>query len=196
MTEDIRTQLVTGRIDPPRVGVVTETGQRDIPYALADHSGASIDAVADWVRDPVLGDVSTRTARSYCYALLTWFGAALLGHLNIQTTRGYVAVFEEDVVQHYQQFLANRRHARAESEYRDPTADEWHAFEGHFDSRKVELGCAGVPTEALATTNTPAYPNYAAHGPTGPIAGGVAQSSGQQSRRPGVSGRVAPPTPA
>ena len=29
-------------------------------------------------------------------------GAALLGHLNIQTTRGYVAVFEEDVVLHYQ----------------------------------------------------------------------------------------------
>lgn len=25
-------------------------------------------------------------------------GAALLGHLNLQTTRGYVAVFNEDVV--------------------------------------------------------------------------------------------------
>jgi integrase len=29
-------------------------------------------------------------------------GAALLGHLNVQTTRGYVAVFDEDVVRHYQ----------------------------------------------------------------------------------------------
>jgi integrase len=28
-------------------------------------------------------------------------GAALLGHLNLQTTRGYVAVFNEDVVRHY-----------------------------------------------------------------------------------------------
>ena len=35
-------------------------------------------------------------------------GAALLGHLNIQTTRGYVAVFDEDVVQHYAAFLAGR----------------------------------------------------------------------------------------
>jgi len=30
-------------------------------------------------------------------------GAALLGHLNLQTTRGYVAVFNEDVVRHYQE---------------------------------------------------------------------------------------------
>ena len=32
-------------------------------------------------------------------------GAALLGHLDVQTTRGYVAVFPEDVITHYQQFL-------------------------------------------------------------------------------------------
>ncbi|MGW4839660.1 hypothetical protein [Streptomyces globisporus] len=56
-----------------------------------------------------------------------------------------MAVFEEDVVQHYQQFLANRSQARPVSEYRDPTADEWHAFEGHFDTRKVELGLCGRP---------------------------------------------------
>jgi integrase len=41
-------------------------------------------------------------------------GAALLGHLNIQTTRGYVAVFEEDVVRHYQEFLERRRAMRPE----------------------------------------------------------------------------------
>ena len=27
-------------------------------------------------------------------------GAALLGHVNLQTTQGYVAVFEEDVIRH------------------------------------------------------------------------------------------------
>ncbi|MFJ9530822.1 tyrosine-type recombinase/integrase [Streptomyces cyaneofuscatus] len=27
-------------------------------------------------------------------------GAALLGHLNVQTTRGYVAVCDEDVIHH------------------------------------------------------------------------------------------------
>ena len=35
-------------------------------------------------------------------------GAALLGHLNLQTTRGYVAVFDEDVVRHYQAYLDRR----------------------------------------------------------------------------------------
>ncbi|MEV7854571.1 site-specific integrase [Streptomyces sp. NPDC088183] len=84
MTETVRTLLITGRIDPPRVGAVVVTGQHDIPYALADHSGASIDAVADWVRDLVLGDVSTRTARAYCYALLTWF--RVLWALNVPWT--------------------------------------------------------------------------------------------------------------
>jgi integrase len=39
-------------------------------------------------------------------------GAALLGHVNLQTTRGYVAVFNEDVVRHYQGFLDRRRQAR------------------------------------------------------------------------------------
>jgi hypothetical protein len=33
--------------------------------------------------------------------------------LNLQTTRGYVAVFNEDVVRHYQGFLDRRRQARA-----------------------------------------------------------------------------------
>src|SRR4051812_23497540 len=46
--------------------------------------------------------------------------AALLGHLNIQTTRGYVAVFDDDVVRHYQEFLDRRRAQRPESEYRVP----------------------------------------------------------------------------
>lgn len=72
-------------------------------------------------------------------------GAALLGHLDIQTTRGYVSVFEENVVQHYQQWLANRRTQRPESEYRPVTDEEWAEFEAHFDKRKVELGSCGRP---------------------------------------------------
>ncbi|WP_330335332.1 site-specific integrase [Streptomyces sp. NBC_00536] len=43
-------------------------------------------------------------------------GASLLGHLNLQTTRGYVAVFNEDVVRHYQGFLDRRRQARPADE--------------------------------------------------------------------------------
>jgi Phage integrase family len=72
-------------------------------------------------------------------------GAALLGHLNLQTTRGYVAVFNEDVVRHYQEFLDRRRHVRSTDEYRSVTDTEWAGFEEHFDRRKVELGGCARP---------------------------------------------------
>lgn len=72
-------------------------------------------------------------------------GAALLGHLNAQTTRGYVAVFSEDVIVHYQQFLDRRRTRRPDDEYRTPTDQEWHDFNEHFDKRRVELGSCGRP---------------------------------------------------
>jgi hypothetical protein len=72
-------------------------------------------------------------------------GAALLGHLNVQTFHGYVAVFQEDVIRHYQAHLANRRAARPSSEYRPATDAEWAEFEQHFDKRKVELGQCGRP---------------------------------------------------
>lgn len=72
-------------------------------------------------------------------------GAALLGHLSIQTTRGYVAVFDEDVVRHYQAHLHQGRQVRPSEEYRDTTEQEWTEFEEHFDRRKVELGSCGRP---------------------------------------------------
>lgn len=72
-------------------------------------------------------------------------GAALLGHLNLDTTRGYVAVFDEDLVRHYQAFLDRRRRTRPAEEYRPATDQEWVEFEAHFDKRKVELGSCGRP---------------------------------------------------
>lgn len=72
-------------------------------------------------------------------------GAALLGHLSLQTTRGYVAVFNEDLIRHYQGFLDRRRQLRPPGEYRPPTDREWTEFENHFDKRKVELGNCGRP---------------------------------------------------
>jgi hypothetical protein len=72
-------------------------------------------------------------------------GAALLGHLDLRTTQGYVAVFREDAVRHYQQFLARRRQARPITEYRPVTDPEWSEFEEHFDKRKVELGACARP---------------------------------------------------
>ncbi|GAA0999580.1 hypothetical protein GCM10009551_069580 [Nocardiopsis tropica] len=70
-------------------------------------------------------------------------GAALLGHLDLETTRGYVAVFEEDTTRHYQAHLQRRRALRPTEEYRSLTAGEWTEFEEHFDKRKVELGSCG-----------------------------------------------------
>ncbi|SEB87604.1 Phage integrase family protein [Streptomyces sp. TLI_105] len=72
-------------------------------------------------------------------------GAALLGHMNLQTTQGYVAVFNEDVVAHYQQFLNNRRALRPPAEYCEVTEQEWTEFEEHFEKRKVELGNCARP---------------------------------------------------
>jgi site-specific recombinase XerD len=72
-------------------------------------------------------------------------GAKLLGHLDLQTTQGYVAIFEEDQVRHYQDFLARRRAQRPADEYTTPTEVEWSEFEEHFDRRKVELGSCGRP---------------------------------------------------
>ena len=72
-------------------------------------------------------------------------GAALLGHMNLQTTQDYVAVFAEDVVGHYQKFLDHRRSQRPEDEYTDVTRKERAEFEEHFDKRKVELGNCARP---------------------------------------------------
>ncbi|MEV0804705.1 site-specific integrase [Kribbella sp. NPDC050281] len=72
-------------------------------------------------------------------------GAKLLGHLDLATTQGYVAVFEEDTVRHYQDFLARRRARRPADEYGPVEANEWSEFEEHFDKRKVELGNCDRP---------------------------------------------------
>jgi site-specific recombinase XerD len=72
-------------------------------------------------------------------------GAALLGHLHIQTTRGYLAVFDEQITRHYQEFLDHRRTLRPTDEYRTPTPSEWGEFEEHFDKRRVELGSCQRP---------------------------------------------------
>lgn len=69
----------------------------------------------------------------------------LSGRVPSQTTSGYVAVFNDEVVRHYQQFLDNRRRLRPDGEYRAPTSTWWSEFEEHFDTRKVELGTCGRP---------------------------------------------------
>jgi integrase len=66
--------------------------------------------------------------------------AKLLGHLDLNTTRGYVAVYPEEVTRHYRAHLARRRVVRPTVEYHEPTAAEWEAFGTHFRRRKMALG--------------------------------------------------------
>ncbi len=66
--------------------------------------------------------------------------AKLLGHTDLNTTRGYVAVYEDEVVRHYQTHLAKRRAFRPPHEYRQPSDAEWAEFEQHFRRRRMALG--------------------------------------------------------
>ncbi|OIJ88134.1 hypothetical protein BIV25_37120 [Streptomyces sp. MUSC 14] len=71
--------------------------------------------------------------------------AKVLGHLDLNTTQGYVAVYPEEVIRHYRHFVDQRRTTRPSEEYRDPTAAEWADFRDHFGLRKVALGTCDRP---------------------------------------------------
>lgn len=71
--------------------------------------------------------------------------ARLLGHHSIATTQAYLAVFQDDLIRAYRSFLDKRRATRPETEYREPTAEEWREFQQHFQLRKLELGTCGRP---------------------------------------------------
>ena len=66
--------------------------------------------------------------------------AQFVGHQDLNTTRGYVAIYPTEVFDHYEKFLDRRRAERPDTEYRQPTADELDTFAEHFGRRKVELG--------------------------------------------------------
>lgn len=66
--------------------------------------------------------------------------AALLGHLNLDTTRGYTAVFPEHLIVAHQAFIERRRLLRPEAEGQIADQVEWDEFEQHFLLRRVALG--------------------------------------------------------
>ncbi|WP_169735391.1 tyrosine-type recombinase/integrase [Actinokineospora inagensis] len=66
--------------------------------------------------------------------------AKILGHVDLNTTLGYAAIYPEDVITHHRAFIARRRSLRPSEEYRDLTSAEWDEFLAHFELRKVELG--------------------------------------------------------
>lgn len=71
--------------------------------------------------------------------------AKLLGHLDLNTTQGYVAVYPQDVIHHYRRYIDQRRAGRPSEEYREPTDVEWQEFRDHFSLRKVALGTCERP---------------------------------------------------
>jgi integrase len=82
--------------------------------------------------------------------------AKLLGHLDLNTTQGYVAVYPEQVIRHVQAHVTRQRALRPSEEYREPSQAEWAEFEQHFRRRKMALGTATGPTAPTAPTSTPA----------------------------------------
>ena len=71
--------------------------------------------------------------------------AKLLGHLDLNTTQGYVAVYPEEVISRYRAFVDERRQRRPSEEYREPSDAEWNEFRDHFSLRKVALGTCERP---------------------------------------------------
>jgi hypothetical protein len=85
---------------------------------------------------------STETVNS---GLPIHIAAKLLGHLDLNTTQGYVAIYPEEVIAGYRRFVDQRRAQRPNEEYREPTDTEWTEFRDHFQLRKVALGTCDRP---------------------------------------------------
>ena len=66
--------------------------------------------------------------------------ASLLGHLSLDTTRGYTAVFPEHLIAAHEALIERRRKQRQDGELRSASGEEWAEFEQHFLLRKVALG--------------------------------------------------------
>lgn len=71
--------------------------------------------------------------------------STLLGHLNLETTRCYTAVFPEQVIQAHHAFIERRRETRPGHELRPASSEEWQEFEQHFLLRRVALGTCHRP---------------------------------------------------
>ncbi|MFD8308453.1 hypothetical protein ACFV29_39930 [Streptomyces sp. NPDC059690] len=67
----------------------------------------------------------------------------IAGHADINTTMGYDAIYPAEAIEAHRAFIARRRALRPSEEYRTPTPEEWDAFLGHFERRKLSVGiCA------------------------------------------------------
>jgi site-specific recombinase XerD len=85
------------------------------------------------------------TTQAVAGGLPVHIAARLLGHASVTTVEPYLAVFQDDLVRSYRAFLDTRRADRPAEEYREPTDEEWHEFQQHFHTRKLELGDCARP---------------------------------------------------
>ncbi|MGW2279746.1 hypothetical protein [Streptomyces sp. NPDC001770] len=71
-------------------------------------------------------------------------------HLSTQTTRGRVAVFDEDIVCHYRAHLRERRRLRPDHEYRGITTEVRNEFEDTSAAEPREARAGRYPDVARA----------------------------------------------
>ena len=83
--DDCRRGLMDGTRALAQIGAVSPTEDTGAPFEVRDGTGAAVEPVAEWVRELVLCDLSPRTVRAYCYALLSWF--RLLWSLDVAWER-------------------------------------------------------------------------------------------------------------
>lgn len=125
---------VTGRIDVLSDKTIrdylTTAAQR---AGLTDHDGTPLRFTPHDFRRLFLTDL---VASGFPIHI----AAQLVGHADLNTTRGYAAIYPVEVFDHYEKFLAHRRAERPAHEYRQPTRQELDTFAEHFGRRRVELG--------------------------------------------------------
>jgi integrase len=132
------------RVSLGRLGVISPTYFNQLfkklakQAALTDVDGSLISFSAHDFRRVF----ATETVNS---GLPIHIAAKLLGHLDLNTTQGYVAVYPEEVIRHYRTFIDQGRARRPRDEYREPTDAEWTEFRDHFQLRKVALGTCERP---------------------------------------------------
>jgi integrase len=132
------------RISQHRLQVITPGKVRDLLDRVARRAGiADVDGTPlRFTPHDFRRVFSTETVNS---GLPIHIAARLLGHLDLNTTQGYVAVYPAEVIRHYRQFVDQRRAHRPSEEYREPTDAEWTEFRDHFSLRQVALGRCDRP---------------------------------------------------
>ena len=91
--------------------------------------------------------------------------AKLLGHLDLNTTQGYVAVYDDQVIRHVQAYVARRRATRPSEEYQEPTRSNGRSSSSISVDGKWRSATASGPMGRTVPTSTLYSLPDAANGP-------------------------------